>query len=708
MSNSENIFLKPIDYYKRDINPIGQYVEQNSFYISKMLNKPRDIIKQSLINKIKNGDIKLRDPLVHHFERNEFGDRYKTETKLNTYINKIVKNKSIVAPSFTIYLSKSEKPSLIAEFNKDNVKKRSIVKKLSQQAKAAGDLLTSILRNNDQINYKTYNNSTSGSFASEGSILCNPSAHSTLTSTTRTVSSLSNAVNEKIISGNRHYFNPNITLNNLISIVYNTDRESLSNVINKYKLTYPTAEHVVECVKYSSDLYWRDKLSFNKIYDFINKLDPVERAAIVYTSDLYHIRKYNEEFIKVFLSKLSRKILNKEYGDPISIIRGHDESIVNFVHQVCVREVKGIGKKYEKLNKEQLNILAGTADNIKDVILEYKDFIDVIFLSRNIPASTANLPHMVRRTVVTSDTDSTLFSTDEYVKWYFGDYIFTDESFAVASSVAFISTQCIAHVLAMVSANMGVDESDLFTLSMKPEYSFPVFVPTSVAKHYYTIKTIQEGNVYEEPEIEIKGVHLKNSALPKHITEEMEKKMHRILLDIYGNNKISLKDELNIVLEKERKIIESVTNKETIYFKQSNINAPEGYKLSEDRSPYQFHRLWLDVFEPKYGGIEKPQYTVLKIPTTLNNRTAIKRWLESIEDKDFANRMKLWLVKNNKNMLNTILMNASYIKAYGIPEEIKPIVNIEKIVLELTMGDRMILETLGYFPKEDLILSKTV
>lgn len=102
---------------------------------------------------------------------------------------------------------------------------------------------------------------------------------------------------------------------------------------------------------------------------------------------------------------------------------------------------------------------------------------------------------MVRRTVVTSDTDSTLFSTDEFVNWYFNDMIFTDESFALTSSVAFISTQCIAHSLAILSANMGVDESKLFTLSMKPEYSFPVFIPTSVAKHYFTTKTIQEGNV---------------------------------------------------------------------------------------------------------------------------------------------------------------------------------------------------------------------
>lgn len=708
MSSSENIFIKPKEYYKRDINPINQYIEQSSFYLSKMLSKPFETIKQNFVDKIKKGIIKLKDPIVHHFERDEFGDKQKTETKLNTYINKVVKNNNLIAPTFTVLLSSEEKPSLIAAFSEENVAKRNIVKKQAQQAKAAGDTLTYILKDIEQTDCKANNNSISGACVSEGSILNNPSAHSVLTSTTRTVSSLSNAVNEKIISGNRHYFNPNITLYNIISIVYNTNKNELNDIIVKYNLKYPTVEDVVDCVKYSSDLYWSDEEFFKKIYDFICKLNEVERASIVYTLDLYHVRKHNSEFVRIFLSKLSKKVINKEYDDPLAIIKSNNESTINLVHQICVKEVKGIGKNYSSLNKEQLNILAATADNIINTILEYKDFIDVIFLSNNSPASTANLPHMVRRCVVTSDTDSTLFSTDEYVKWYFGDYVFTDESFALASTIAFISTQCIAHVLAMLSANMGVSKDKLFVLSMKPEYSFPVFIPTSVAKHYYTFKTIQEGNVFKKPEIEIKGVHLKNSALPKHIVTEMGEKMERILFSIYNNEKVSLKDEINIVLDKERSIMESITNGETTYLKQCNINSPEGYKLSEDKSPYQHHNLWVEVFEPKYGVIEKPQYTALKIPTILNNKTAIKKWLESIEDKDFSNRMCSWLLKGNKTQLNTILMNLSFIRAYGMPEELKSIINTEKIILEMTNGDRMILETLGYFPKDKLILSKTM
>lgn len=702
-----NAFLKPIDFYKRDINPISQYIDQTSFYLSKMLNKPIESIRTSLKDKIKNKQIKLVDPIVNHFERNEHGDKYKKESGLFQYINNVVKQGDLLAPSFTVYMHPSKKESLPAQFNEINAKIRSIAKKEGQKAKAEGNILLAIFKNNEQINRKTYNNSTSGSFASNGSILHNPSAHSTLTSTTRTVSSLSNAINEKIISGNRHYFNVDIALNNIISIAHNSNKELIENVVNKYSLNYPSVQDVVDCIKYSTELYWIDRNNFKKIYDFICTLSETERASVVYTSDLYHIRKHNEEFVRVFLTELAKKERTKEYEDPIKTIRTHDESIVNFMHQICVGEVKGIGKDYSLISKDKANILAGTCDNIVNVINKYSDFFNALFLTKDMPASTANLPSMLRRSVVTSDTDSTLFSTDEFVSWYFKEIIFTDESFAIASSVAFLSTQCIAHNLAMLSANMGVIKEKLFVLAMKPEYSFPVFIPTSVAKHYFTIKTIQEGNVFNESEIEIKGVHLKNSALPKHIVSQLEDKMVRILNTIKNNNKISLTEELTLVADKERDIVTSIQNNEISYFKQSNINMLEVYKLSEDKSPYKYHRLWENVFKQKYGDIEKPQYKAIKIPTILNNKTQIKKWLDSLEDQSFSIRMVEWLSKYSKDKLNTIYINSSYLKAYGIPEEIKPIINIKKIVLEMTNADRMILETLGYFPKDGMLISES-
>lgn len=51
----------------------------------------------------------------------------------------------------------------------------------------------------------------------------------------------------------------------------------------------------------------------------------------------------------MFLTELSKKVYNKEYEDPIAEIYTYNESIVNFMHQICVKEVKGIGKDYKNI-----------------------------------------------------------------------------------------------------------------------------------------------------------------------------------------------------------------------------------------------------------------------------------------------------------------------------------------------------------------------
>jgi hypothetical protein len=100
-----------------------------------------------------------------------------------------------------------------------------------------------------------------------------------------------------------------------------------------------------------------------------------------------------------------------------------------------------------------------------------------------------------------------MFSTDEWVLWYFGKLDFSQRGFAISGAVMFLSTQCIAHCLAILSGNMGVAEENLYTLSMKPEFVFPVFVQSPVAKHYFTARLVEEGNVYPDIRMEIKGVH---------------------------------------------------------------------------------------------------------------------------------------------------------------------------------------------------------
>lgn len=704
---SENIFLKPAEYYQRQINPFGQYVEQNSFYLAKMSGKPEPECRQFIIDSIRGKKFPgLTDPQVNFFERDDNCDRHKNQATLTQYISGVVQNGEILVPTFTTYVPTSVRKSILVEFIDNNVKIRSKAKKEAFVAKAEGKMDLYTMKNNEQDNRKRYNNSMSGAFAAGGSILNNPTAHSTLTSITRTESSLGNASNEKIIAGNRHYRNADVTLANLISITSSIDQEELDGVIRKYGLKYPSVEDVVECIRYSSDLYWRDIRAFTKIEDYILKLSPVERAGFVYIGDLYHLRVHNEEFVRRFLTDLCRKVKGQTFDDPRAQMKKIDEQVVNYAHLVCFDEVKGIGKDYSKISNEAVSTLLATCLNIIKVIEDHRDFINAIFLTRNIPASTAYIPHMIRRTVVLSDTDSTMFSIDEWVNWFFGGIIFTPEAFAMAGSVMFIATQCIAHTLAIFSANMNVEREKLFLIQMKPEFCFPLHCQTSVAKHYFASISMKEGNAYKENEAEIKGVYLKNSAAPQALVKDSQAKMKEIMVRIQAGEKISIVAELKRVANIERKIKESLLNGQVEFYKQSKIKAPEAYARSAEESPYLHHMFWEQVFLPKYGPVEAPAYSVIKIPTTMENPTSLKNWVASIADDSLRDRLVAWLAKHRKTVLPTIYLSSQYVRSYGIPAEIKSVINVKKVTLDLTMTDRMILETLGYYPKVDWLISE--
>jgi hypothetical protein len=704
---SENLFLKPEEYYQRKINPLAQYVEQTGFYLSKMTGQDVTVCRQRVRDGIKARAFPQQtDPIVTYFERDDNQDRTKEQIRLSQYIGQVVANEEILVPTFTSYLPTKVRKSILVGFIDNNVKLRSAAKKAAFVAEAEKRTDDYIMLNNEQTNRKLYNNSMSGAFAAGGSIVNNPTGHNTLTSMTRTVSSMGNSSNEKIIMGNRHYHSPDVTLFNIISITNGLVREELEPVMQKYGLVYPTVQQTLDCITYSSDLYWKDIKAFKKIQDFVEHLDPLERAAFVYCGDFFHIRKYNEDFTRKFLGTLMSKVKGVPVEEPLKRIHQFDEQIVNYAHQICMKELRGAGKAYEKLPIEDLYTLIATCQNIEDFVIRHKDFINAIFLTDNVPGSTAYITNMIRRTVVLSDTDSTMFAIDDWVIWHRGQLVFDDEAYALAGAMMFIATQCIAHCLAIFSANMGVERKKLFMLAMKPEYVFPLHCQTSVAKHYFASMAVKEGNVYPEHKSEIKGVGLKNSAAPKDLIKDSQAKMVEIMKIIHDGGKISLVNELTRVANIERKIRDSLLDGNVEYYKQSKIKDAEAYARSATESPYMYHMFWETVFAPKYNSMAAPPYSVIKIPLMTDNPTKLSNWINGIADKELSKRLLDFLVQHKKKALGTFYISSQYVKSFGIPEEFKPVINVKKIALDLTSQDRMVLETLGFYPKVDWLISE--
>lgn len=720
MSASTSPFVLPVDQYKRDVNMLQHYARDVALFLHQQTGRDlsvcQNFVKRSLS---KEGRFEFKDTTVEFLKRGENGDRERFTGGLSRFINESVQTDEIIAPTFTTYLHPKVETSLLSKYLSTNVKKRGKAKKEMFAAEAAGNDLLYFIKKLEQGNRKTSNNSVSGAHVSDSTPLFNKTAHSSLTSTCRITSGYGNANNEKFLSGNRHYFNHHIVLNNLVVIVNNVDYDKIRSVMSKHNLHYPTQDEVLQVIQYSTDLYWtfgdvsKNKY-FQRIVQFVRTMTPEQCAAFVYVGDLYHLKKYNEQFVRKLFERLSTKAevpmidgqFVKVYPNPIEIIHSVPESYTNLAHQICQKETMGIGKDYKLIaDKADIQTLAMTCVSIQSAVQEYSEVIQAFWVTPNMPASVAHLPTSIRRVALTSDTDSTIFTVQDWVIWYKNKVSFDEEAMSVAASAIFLASETITHILAMMSANIGVIPDNLFKIAMKNEFKFDVFVPTQLGKHYYACISCQEGNVYKKRKTEIKGVGLKSSNAPSQIVASATKMMESIMQDVIDGGSIKLKKYLDWVAKEELEIFRSLQSGEPTYLRSGTIKDVASYSSDDaEKTPYLHHMLWNEVFGPKYGMMAEPPYAVLKVSIDADSPSLFKEYLNGIQDKELAQRFAQWMKQYKKDKFSTFQVPMEVISGGGIPKEILDAVNMRKIVADICKIFYVILETLGVYLSENKVI----
>lgn len=700
----ENIFFKPKEKYTNQLNPTKGYLEQLSFHLSVRMGIPLDEARRRAIAFLKKH---FKDRHIRYFERNEVGDREVKDGTVMQYIKKNVNERNVLAPTFTSYCHADTKKSIISEFINVNVTVRAKAKKEGQKAKAEGNLELAEAKNNEQNVRKTYNNSVSGLFGQSACILYNPTAHSTLTSITRTMTSLSNACNERLIGGNRYLPRPKDVYHQIVYEATYADIEKIKNCVERFKLHLPTVEETVSCLKYSSDLYFTDEAYYEKyIVSFLKKLSPYQLAAICYNGDLYHQRVFNPEFIKGMLDKMITPVIADKPLEDLSVIGKTHEPVRVLAHSILVDKVQGFGLDYKKMNDQgtlAASVVA-THDHTVTVLNEYKEFFNTFYMTEIVPINSHRLREMRRRVVILSDTDSSCFTLDEWVDWYGNGYQVNPKTIALASAITYIASEAIVNQLAILSKSMNVDDAQLDVLQMKNEWLWLSISPAEVSKHYFAWAVIQEGSVLTKPELDLKGVHLKNSAVPVEVTKHAKDLINSICIKLASNEKISFRDTMKEIISVEERIIKSINSGEVTFFKRSKIKNDTAYAQEKTKSPYQRHTFWNDVFGPKYGMLQEPPYDVIKVPTTIKSKTKLKEWLESIEDLELRGRLYNFLVTFNKTSLPTIYINLDQAKGRGIPPEILKVIDVKRIVFDCTMQHRILTQMLGVMLNENLML----
>lgn len=699
-----SVFTKSSELYTRNIDIVSGYIEQNAHYLSIQTGDPYevcyDFVKRSISP---DGEFSLKDPQVLFLERAGRGDRKLTTSSLLEYVNFVDKNNYIISPSMTVYLPRHVKPSLLAEWIDMNLKLRKKFKTAMLDCAQKGDTDGESFNNVNQTGVKYDNNSLSGAATSPFNPTYNKSAHSTLTSTCRVATSYGNANNEKFLAGNRHYWCADVVLANVITITKYTNLNNLRAVLDKYNIYYPNTDDVMDCITYSTDNYWREPARLESIRNFVDKLTAVQKAAVLYVGDLFHLAKHNPELVRGFITRISKKS-----DRPLSV-EDADREFKNIsddnkalVWSLCSNITTGLKpNEVKSQNPYGYGICGATARNLRETLDDHVDFIDALWKPDILPPSIYRLPAILRKAVLTSDTDSTIFTTQYWTKWMVGKLDFSPESYATGYAISFLTSQIVIHYLAMLSANMGVDRELIHKLSMKNEYYFPVYVLTNAAKHYFAYVSACEGNVYKNMKIQIKGVGLKNSNIKLSVMQALEIYMKDIMDKVMAKGFLTIQDVLDVPARIEHSILKDIQNKGFEYFKSMQVRDHGAYKQGSDNAVYQSYILWNQVFAEKYGVCPQPPYMAVKVSVDLKSKTKVKRWLESMEDQTIAQKMQQYLSDRSKSDVTTLYLPKENLLQHGVPEEIVPTITARSLVKEIMSGFYIVLESLGFYYNND-------
>jgi hypothetical protein len=709
MSKLDTIFKKPLEDYKITLNPIKDYFDMGSDFISTMTNEHKDEVRDGLKNFVKESK-HFKNPKVFFYERDINGNKSKQISKLSEYLSYVTENDKIMVPSFTVYFNTDEKKSLHSDFIEVNTTKRSKHKKEAFKQKMNENFDLFNYHNTLQKSMKIFNNSLSGAYASAGTVLNNPSAHYTLTSITRCLSGIGNALSESIIAGNKHFKDPDTTLNHIITIVNDVNEKEIQRVMLKYKLAVPTPQEAMDAILKSSSKYWRNLGKERIIFRYLKNLSGPERAYVTYHNDMYHMRKYNDLLMRSIIDDmLNYKVLDIDVNEVDDAMNGINEWIYNFTMHILSERL--VGKKKDDFTLADKQHIISISTNLNEKFVYYGDLFKTFFITNVFPVSIGTVKNLVRETIVLSDTDSTCASYSEWVHWYFGREDYSPKSIGVTAAVMTVMTQAVDHYIKLFGTNMNVKYKDTDVMEMKNEFFWKVFVNTNVSKHYFADVFIQEGNIYKpdkKKSLEKKGVHLIAPNAYQPIRDLAEELMILSMDETYKGNKLSLNYFIDKVLEAEELIMDKLKEASPDVLKLEKIKEAKSYKLEPNDSPYLHHMLWEEVFEETYGKAPDPTYMAIKIPTTINSKGEMKLFLDSLEDQVFAKKFSKFLTDKKKDTIKTFRLPLILIYNRGIPDEIVPIIDKKRVVLDNCKVLYIVLESLGFYLKESMTLTEMV
>lgn len=665
--------------YNADRNIVGHYHDQMATYIAKTKDVPYEKAREILAKYINPNNSKYKDKKIQVLKKNKYGDREVGVMNISDFFSEVQDNDYHLSASLVGYVNSEKEESINAIGTKLFIDQRNHYKAQRQEARKVGDTHLIAANNELQEACKLFNNAQSGAMSSEGTPLNNKTGHTSLTATCMVLTSTVNMINEQLLAGNRYYNSYTLTLESLLSRLTYTDMSEMAKVIEQFGMEHATVDQVRAMLVKSTKFYWTNKDRFRQIMDFVKKLNPIELTTILCVLDLQGLCSSNEKVLKELFDDFTKipEIPNglKE-GDFIAP-DNKDRYIL------CISKLTGDATKLQinSLNQHHL-----------DMEVKWENFIRVFLKAEIPPTNIYEIRNMIRDVVLTSDTDSSIYSTDKVVNRHTNT---ESDALKLNGVLTYFIRMIAIHQHAQVSSNINVSKKNMFELTMKNEYLYGSYVNTPMAKNYFATQLMVEGVMNCEINMEIKGGHLRSSKIAIQIRDFAHKLMRDVLDAIYSRTLLDAADLLFNVAELEREITKDIKAGSYKWLARNTIK-DEIHYANPDSSIHQYHKLWESVFSNKYGSAPEPPYSAYKLNTTLNNKTAIATWIAQVGDVNIATKMTEFMA--NKKDLSSFYIPVERMPTLKVlPSEMIQAADIRVIIKQNLKSVYAVLDSLGLF-----------
>lgn len=673
--------------YESDRNLLKHAIGQMALVASRVRDESEEEVRKNLVEYFKGHREQYKSLKAKVIIKDKNEDREMKIIPLSAVFKHVESNNYHFSPSMVAYTNSEKEECVNSIGTRLFIDNRSYYKGLMQKARDAGDNENRDKYKEIQNAFKIFNNAQSGAMSSEGTPINNKTGHTSLTSTCRCLTSTANLINEQFIAGNRFYNTPENTLQSIVARLKVTDLKALQDVMEKYKLHYATVDNIMDQVAYCSRRYWESARHMKIIRDFIEKTTPLERSSILYTLDLVSLFKYNKEVVSKFFDrwtemrepeagKVEEDYLKPDNGDK---------------YVLCVSKLP---RKPSKVEINALNSLH------MEVESDYTDFMNLFFHSIIPPSGLYDVTSSIRDCVLTSDTDSSIYTVDEMIDAYTQD---RPRGIKLNGVLTYFIRMISVDQHQQLSANLNVSKKNLRMLGMKNEYYFGAYVTTLMSKHYYASQVMVEGVLNETPEMEIKGVHLKSSKIAANIKDFAQKLMMDTLTAIEHKKKLDAPTTLKEIGDLERTIINDIQSGEWKWLSKQGVKSAAAYSKPM-ASVYFYHELWEKVFADKYGPAPELPYVGIKMSVDLGNKTKMKEYIASIADKEVAAKLDKFLEESGRSDLGNLVVpmeRMQYLK--DIPEEIKQCIDYRTVIKQNLKCVYEVLNSTGLYFMNDSI-----